>query len=66
VLYEQEVVTPGAFLAAATRVARPVLVANHGWMMRGGRRGMLRAASRWADPVGSDPRHDRAEQPTHP
>lgn len=42
-VYEQEVVTPGLFLAAATRVARPVLVANHGWMMRGGRRGMVRA-----------------------
>lgn len=40
--YEQEVTTPGALMAAASRVARPALVANHAWMMRGGRRGLLR------------------------
>lgn len=40
--YEQEVTTPGRLMAAASRVARPVLVANHAWMMRGGRRGLLR------------------------
>ena len=45
-VYEQEVRTPGALLAAATRLARPVLVGNHAWMMRGGRRGMQRLA-RW-------------------
>ena len=40
--YEQEVTTPGRLMAAASGVARPVLVANHAWMMRGGRRGLLR------------------------
>lgn len=41
--YEQEVTTPGRLMSAASAVARPVLVANHAWMMRGGRRGLLRA-----------------------
>lgn len=44
VRYEQEVTTPGRLMSAASRVARPALVGNHAWMMRGGRRGMLRAA----------------------
>lgn len=39
-VYEQEVHTPGALWAAAARIGRPVLVGNHAWMMRGGRRGM--------------------------
>lgn len=41
VLYEQEVTTPGRLMSVASAVARPALVANHAWMMRGGRRGML-------------------------
>src|SRR5690606_24405865 len=38
--YEQEVRVTGRLLRLAGRVARPVLVANHAWMMRGGRRGL--------------------------
>lgn len=44
-LYEQEVTTRGRLLSAGTRVARPVLVGNHAWMMRGGRRGLLRTVA---------------------
>lgn len=40
--YEQEATTSGRLLAVASRAAGPVLVANHAWMMRGGRRGLLR------------------------
>ncbi|HSE07790.1 MAG TPA: SRPBCC family protein [Nocardioidaceae bacterium] len=40
--YEQEVTAPGRLMTAASAVARPVLEANHTWMMRGGRRGLLR------------------------
>ncbi len=52
VVYEQEVTTPGRLMNAAAAVARPALVANHAWMMRGGRRGMLEA--------GRDQRRSRA------
>lgn len=41
VRYEQEVTTPGRLMTAASAVARPALVANHAWMMRGGRRGLV-------------------------
>ncbi len=51
--YEQEVTTPGRLMTAASAVARPVLVANHTWMMRGGRRGLL---SRGRGPGGRTPR----------
>lgn len=44
--YEQEVTTSGRLLGVASRVARPVLVANHAWMMRGGRRGLCQGRSR--------------------
>ncbi|HEX6246897.1 MAG TPA: SRPBCC family protein [Nocardioidaceae bacterium] len=40
--YEQEVTVHGTLLATASRVARPLLEANHTWMMRGGRQGLLR------------------------
>lgn len=40
-LYEQEVSVRGRLLAPGSRVARPVLEANHAWMMRGGRRGLV-------------------------
>ncbi|HSJ22476.1 MAG TPA: SRPBCC family protein [Nocardioidaceae bacterium] len=42
--YEQEVLTAGRLMTAASSVARPALEANHTWMMRGGRRGLLRLA----------------------
>jgi hypothetical protein len=42
VCYEQEVEVRGRLLRAGSSVARPLLLANHAWMMRGGRRGMLR------------------------
>jgi hypothetical protein len=51
--YEQEVLTPGRLMTAASSVARPALEANHAWMMRGGRRGLLRLARGRA---GSTPR----------
>ncbi len=51
--YEQEVDVRGRLLTAASSVARPVLVANHAWMMRGGRRGLL---SRGPARVGSTSR----------
>jgi len=51
--YEQEVTTPGRAMRAASSVARPVLVANHTWMMRGGREGLLRHLR---EPAGSTPR----------
>jgi len=51
--YEQEVTTPGRLMTVASAVARPVLEANHAWMMRGGREGLLR---RLRVPGGSTPR----------
>lgn len=39
--YEQQVSISSVGLAAASQVLRPALVANHAWMMRGGRRGLL-------------------------
>lgn len=42
-VFEQEVATPGRLLTIASRFARPLLVLNHAWMMRGCRRGMLSA-----------------------
>lgn len=53
VRYEQEVTTPGRLMTAASAVARPALVANHAWMMRGGRRGLV---SLGRAPGGSTPR----------
>ena len=38
--FAQQVTTPGRVLQASARVARPVLVLNHRWMMRGARRGL--------------------------
>jgi len=38
--FAQQVTTPGRVLQATSRVARPVLVLNHRWMMRGARRGL--------------------------
>ena len=38
--FAQQVTTPGRVLQYAARVARPVLVLNHRWMMRGARRGL--------------------------
>jgi hypothetical protein len=39
-LFEQEVTLPSACLRRASTVARPLLVANHAWMMRGALRGL--------------------------
>jgi hypothetical protein len=52
VCYEQEVEVRGRLLRTASSVGRHVLVANHAWMMRGGRRGLLR---RGPGQVGSTP-----------
>lgn len=43
VRYEQEVVTSGRLLSSASRIVRPLLVANHAWMMRQGHAGLVRA-----------------------
>lgn len=43
--YVQEVITSGRLLAVASYAARPLLVANHRAMMRGGRRGLLQELS---------------------
>lgn len=48
-VFEQEVTTPGRLLTIASRFARPLLVLNHAWMMRGCRRGMLSAGQEQAD-----------------
>lgn len=40
--YVQEVTVRGRLVGAASRVARPLLVANHDAMMRGARDGLLR------------------------
>lgn len=42
VRFEQEVVVHKAALRRVALIARPVLRANHSWMMRGGRRGLRR------------------------
>lgn len=52
-VYEQEVTVRGRLLAAGSRMARPLLEANHAWMMRGGRRGLV---SLGASPGGSSAR----------
>jgi Polyketide cyclase / dehydrase and lipid transport len=41
-LYEQQVTTPGRLLRTLARGGRSVLVLNHAWMMRSGRRGLRR------------------------
>lgn len=56
VRYEQEVTTEGRLLTAASSVVRPVLVANHAWMMRGGRRGLLSLDRAGRGPGGRTPR----------
>lgn len=38
--FDQEVTTPSPLLRRMTRVARPLLEANHAWMMRGALRGL--------------------------
>ena len=38
--FEQEVTLPSRWLRRASRVARPLLVANHAWMMRGALRAL--------------------------
>lgn len=38
--YHQQVSTPSTLLRGASRVARPLLEANHAWMMRGALRGL--------------------------
>lgn len=48
--YEQEVVVHGVVMSLGSRVARPLLEANHDAMMRGARDGLL---SRGRGPVGS-------------
>jgi len=40
--YEQHVSTPRALLRRLAPIARPALLANHAWMMRGGRQGLER------------------------
>ncbi|HEU4513330.1 MAG TPA: SRPBCC family protein [Nocardioidaceae bacterium] len=40
-LYEQEVTVQGRLMELGSRLARPLLVANHDAMMRGGRNGLL-------------------------
>lgn len=39
--YDQQVTTPSPLLRAASRVARPLLEANHAWMMRGALTGLV-------------------------
>jgi hypothetical protein len=46
VRYDQEVMVTDRLLAAASRRARPVFVANHAWMMRGARRGLAQTVPR--------------------
>lgn len=45
-LFAQEVSLPPSLLRRLSRLARPVLVANHGWMMRGALRGLGGSTSR--------------------
>jgi hypothetical protein len=44
--FTQQVVTPGRWLRALTRVARPALELNHDLMMRGARRGLAGRTAR--------------------
>lgn len=53
VRYEQEVVVHGLLMSLGSRVARPLLEANHDAMMRGARDGLL---SRGREPGGSSAR----------
>ena len=46
--FDQEVTVPSRLLGLAGAVARPVLVGNHAWMMRGGRRGLRARVGRTA------------------
>lgn len=46
--YAQEVVVPSRALSALPVLSRPVLQANHLWMMRGGERGLVRYLARQA------------------
>lgn len=52
--FEQEVEARAPLLRRTGRLGRPVLEANHAWMMRGCRRGLERRLSR--GPAGSTPR----------
>ena len=45
-VYDQEVHTPSALMRGLTRLARPALEANHGWMMRGALRGLAGRSAR--------------------
>lgn len=45
-VYDQQVHAPSALMRRLTRVARPVLEANHGWMMRGALRGLAGRTAR--------------------
>jgi len=56
VRYDQEVTVPGRALRAASIVGRPLLVANHAWMMRGARRGLQRLLRPGREPAGRTPR----------
>lgn len=44
--YDQQVSTPSSLLRRASRVARPLLEANHAWMMRGALRGLAGRTAR--------------------
>jgi hypothetical protein len=46
-VYDQQVHTPSALMRGLTRLARPALEANHGWMMRGALRGLAGRTARW-------------------
>lgn len=46
--FDQEVTVPSRLLGLAGAVARPLLVGNHAWMMRGGRRGLRARVGRTA------------------
>jgi hypothetical protein len=56
VRYDQEVTVPGPALRAASTLGRPLLVANHGWMMSGARRGLQRRLNPGRGPAGRTPR----------
>ena len=45
-VYDQEVHAPSALMRGLTRLARPALEANHGWMMRGALRGLAGRTAR--------------------
>ena len=44
--YHQHVSTPSTLMRSASRVARPLLKANHAWMMRGALRGLAGRTAR--------------------